>query len=66
MHPSEETKKNPKPGPYEWVTQRSQSPSVSTALDSTQVALGGRIMQGRAGQGRAQALATKASDLEPC
>lgn len=35
MHPSEETKKSPKPGPCEWVTQRSRSLNVSTALGGT-------------------------------
>lgn len=38
MHPFEETKKSPRPGPCEWVTPRSQSLNVSTALGGTEVA----------------------------
>lgn len=45
MHPFEETKKSPKPGPCEWVTPRSQSLNVSTALGGTEVAYEDRVVQ---------------------
>lgn len=45
MHLFEETKKSPKPGPCEWVTLRSQSLNVSTALGGTEVACEDRVVQ---------------------